>query len=134
MTSLETLLDTPIFQALGWALVHFIWQGAIVAILYAGLAALLRRRAANVRYSAACAAMVLMLAFPIATIFLAGRSSTQALKDDSRAIVARAPSSPASASGTQSESLAQSRSISESAGDFSDSYFSASPQSLSFRL
>src|ERR1044072_3977904 len=133
MTSLEMLLDTPTFQALGWALIHFIWQGAIVAILYAGLAALLRRRAANVRYSAACAAMLLMLAFPIATIFLAARSSTPALKDESISSP-RPTSSPASAPGPQRESLAQMRSISESAGDFSDSDFSASAQALTFGL
>ena len=82
MNSLEMLLAKPIFQALGWALVHFIWQGAIVAILYAGVAAMLRKRAANVRYTVACAAMLLMLALPIATIFVISQSS----KDESIAI------------------------------------------------
>src|SRR5581483_2958562 len=78
MNSLEVLLTKPLFQALGWALVHFIWQGALVALLYAGLAALLRRRAANLRYSVACAAMLLMLALPVVTVFVVERSSSRA--------------------------------------------------------
>src|SRR6185369_16115195 len=76
MNSLEMLLTKPLFQSLGWALVHFIWQGALVALLYAGLATLLRRRAANLRYSVACAAMLLMLALPVATVFFIERSSS----------------------------------------------------------
>jgi beta-lactamase regulating signal transducer with metallopeptidase domain len=81
MNSLEMLLTKPLFQALGWALVHFIWQGAMIAILYAGLAALLRRRTANVRYSVACAAMLLMLALPVATVFIIEQSSTRSLDE-----------------------------------------------------
>lgn len=117
MNSLEILLAKPIFQALGWALVHFIWQGAVVAILYAGVAVLLRRRAANVRYSVACAAMLLMLALPAATIFVISQSS----KDES--ISQRTSSNEAlPVFEARSESLAQGKSI------------SAPPQSLSFGL
>src|SRR6266496_6629262 len=81
MISLEMLLAKPIFQALGWALVHFIWQGTAVALLYAGLAGLLRRRAANVRYSVACAAMLLMIALPVATVCIIEQSSTRTLNE-----------------------------------------------------
>ena len=49
MNSIETLLDQPIFQALGWTLIHFIWQGALIAVLYLCVSVLLRRFAANVR-------------------------------------------------------------------------------------
>lgn len=124
MNSLEMLLAKPVFQALGWALIHFIWQGALVAILYAGTAVLLRKRAANVRYSVACAAMLLMLALPIATIFVIGRAS----KDESR-LSNEALISNSRASETGSESLASVTSISESARDFS-----APHQSRSFSL
>jgi beta-lactamase regulating signal transducer with metallopeptidase domain len=75
MNSLEMLLTKPLLQALGWALVHFIWQGALVALLYAGVATLLRRRAASLRYSVACAAMLLMLVLPVATVFIVEQSS-----------------------------------------------------------
>jgi beta-lactamase regulating signal transducer with metallopeptidase domain len=70
MTPIETLLDKPIFQALGWTLIHFIWQGALIAILYAVVSLLLRRFSANVRYAAACAAMLLMLIAPATTMVI----------------------------------------------------------------
>ena len=68
MNAIETLLDKPIFQALGWTLIHFIWQGALIAILYVSVSVLLRRFTANVRYAAACTAMLLMLIAPAATM------------------------------------------------------------------
>ena len=68
MNAIETLLDKPIFQALGWTLIHFIWQGALIAILYVSVSVLLRRFTANVRYAAACTAMLLMLVAPAATM------------------------------------------------------------------
>ncbi len=47
-------------EALGWTLFHFLWEGAAIALLLAML--LLVSPAARVRYWAACAAMVAMLA------------------------------------------------------------------------
>ena len=75
MNTIEMLLVQPIFQAVGWALVHFVWQGALVAILFASLRVVLRRSTANVRYALACASLLLMLALPVATILLAGHAS-----------------------------------------------------------
>jgi uncharacterized protein (TIGR03435 family) len=45
----------------GWALVHFVWQGAGVALLAALLLRMCRHRSASVRYLIACGAMVAML-------------------------------------------------------------------------
>lgn len=73
MTGLETLLGKPIFQALGWTLIHFIWEGALIAILYAIVCVLLRRSTANVRYAAACLAMLMMLIAPAVTMFVVTR-------------------------------------------------------------
>jgi beta-lactamase regulating signal transducer with metallopeptidase domain len=70
MNSIETLLDQPIFQALGWTLLHFIWQGALIAVLYLSLSLLLRRFAANVRYAAACGTLLLMLIAPGVTMLM----------------------------------------------------------------
>ncbi|HEV2705133.1 MAG TPA: M56 family metallopeptidase [Pyrinomonadaceae bacterium] len=67
MNAFETLLENPFVQTLGWTLLHFLWQGALVAILFANLQAVLRRRSANLRYALSCAAMLLMLALPITT-------------------------------------------------------------------
>ncbi len=57
----------PVIENLGWALLHFIWQGFLIAALTANLMWLIRRRAAAVRYLVACAAMLWMLACPIVT-------------------------------------------------------------------
>src|SRR5262245_60857656 len=72
MNGFESLLDKPVFQALGWTLIHFIWQGALIAIVYASVSVLLRRFSASVRYAAACGAMLVMLVAPVATMVVIG--------------------------------------------------------------
>lgn len=67
---MDTLLTEPLFQALGWSLIHFIWQGALVALLLAGANLILRRSSANKRYVASCTALLLMAALPVATFFI----------------------------------------------------------------
>jgi beta-lactamase regulating signal transducer with metallopeptidase domain len=74
VTSLELLLRQPLFLSLGWALVHFLWQGAAIA----GLLALALRagatkgspvlRSAEARYLAACVALLLLAACPVITL------------------------------------------------------------------
>lgn len=66
----EAILDRHALGALGWALVHFLWQGVLVALLYACFASLARGAGARARYLAACAALALMLALPAATFGL----------------------------------------------------------------
>ena len=60
MTALETLVETPAAAALGWALVHSLWQGALAAVIVA--AARFAFRSARTRYACACAAMLAVLA------------------------------------------------------------------------
>jgi beta-lactamase regulating signal transducer with metallopeptidase domain len=57
----------PLLDAAGWALVHSLWQGALVAFLYACFAALVPRRAANLRYAGGVAALLLLLLLPVLT-------------------------------------------------------------------
>ena len=54
-------------QAFSAALVHFIWQGAIVGVLLCMALVALRNRSATDRYAASCAAPVLMAALPLIT-------------------------------------------------------------------
>ncbi len=54
-------------QSLGWALLHFLWQGTALAALAAAAMALCHR--ASTRYLVAVAALVLMLLAPMATFF-----------------------------------------------------------------
>lgn len=53
--------------ALGWALVHFIWQGAAVAVLLGVLLALTPSRASRARYGLSVAALVVMVTLPLVT-------------------------------------------------------------------
>src|SRR5882757_11350947 len=56
-----------IAHAAGWTLLHFLWQGALVALILACILALLSGRSAQPRYLAACAALVLMATLPLIT-------------------------------------------------------------------
>ena len=61
------LLTGPVAQALGWALLHLVWQATIVAGILAAVLALIPRRSANTRYSAACSALALVFALFVIT-------------------------------------------------------------------
>lgn len=52
---------------LGWTLIHFLWQGALIALLLAVLYWLLPQSSARARYALGCCAMVLMVLCVIAT-------------------------------------------------------------------
>jgi TonB family protein len=54
-------------HALGWTLLHFLWQGTLVALILACVLALLRGRSSQPRYLAGCAALVLMTILPLVT-------------------------------------------------------------------
>jgi beta-lactamase regulating signal transducer with metallopeptidase domain len=70
MTLIQTLLTEPPFQALGWALVHFLWQGVLVALLLGGCKRLLRRSTARVRYAVSCLFLLVLLALPVLTFLI----------------------------------------------------------------
>jgi beta-lactamase regulating signal transducer with metallopeptidase domain len=54
-------------QATGWTLVHFVWQGTLVALMVAATLRLGRRWRSNARYLVACIGLAAMLAVPVAT-------------------------------------------------------------------
>ncbi len=60
MTLLESWVHTALARSLGWALVHSLWQGVLIAALLA--AVLCVTRSSRIRYGAACVAMLLTLA------------------------------------------------------------------------
>ena len=60
MKSLEMLIANPIVAAVGWTLLHSLWEGALVATVLG--AALLILRTARARYLAASAALLALLA------------------------------------------------------------------------
>ena len=58
---------SPWMHVAGWTLIHFVWQGAVVAVAAAVFLQLCRNRAASVRYAIACGALVTMLAGVLVT-------------------------------------------------------------------
>lgn len=61
MTPILTLLQHPLAQALGWTLLHFLWQGAALGLLAWLALLLLRGASARARYDLACATTDLAL-------------------------------------------------------------------------
>ncbi|GAA4375653.1 M56 family metallopeptidase [Hymenobacter koreensis] len=61
MNWLETLLTPALVRAVGYTLLHSLWQGALVALALAGLLLLLRRHSAQVRYTVTAASLGLIL-------------------------------------------------------------------------
>jgi beta-lactamase regulating signal transducer with metallopeptidase domain len=60
-------LNGPVAVAIGWALLHLLWQGTIVAAILGAALALMERRSANARYLVSCSALALLLVLGIAT-------------------------------------------------------------------
>jgi len=70
-----TLLNHPLTERLGWTLLNFLWQGVLVAALYALARALAGGRlSARGRYAMACAALLAMTAAPAVTYWWLGTS------------------------------------------------------------
>ncbi|HET6387413.1 MAG TPA: M56 family metallopeptidase [Armatimonadota bacterium] len=57
----------------GWTLIHFLWEGAAGALLYALVSRAFSFRTANARYVAACAALLLLVFCPVFTFGLLSR-------------------------------------------------------------
>jgi len=64
-------MSGPLIQAIGWALLHLLWQGVLVAAILAAALALLQRQSANARYLASCGALLLLFALGVATAYRA---------------------------------------------------------------
>ena len=65
---------TPLVQTAGWTLVHFVWQGVLVAIVTGVILEFLAFRSARARYLVACLGLLAMLAAPALTLALASGS------------------------------------------------------------
>ena len=81
MTAIESLVHQPAGQAVGWALLQFVWQGALVGAATALALLALRRSAADVRYLVATIGLALMLTLPA----VSGVQKFQSLRADAAA-------------------------------------------------
>ena len=64
---LEGILASPIVHAIGWALIAFTWQAALIGAATALALRMLSRADSRLRYAVACAALVAMTTLPVAT-------------------------------------------------------------------
>jgi TonB family protein len=67
MQGLIQLSGHPLVHALGWTLLHFVWQGTAVALVLGCVLGLLGGQSSQARYGAACLALGLMVVLPAAT-------------------------------------------------------------------
>src|SRR5690349_14327353 len=105
MTTLAHGISPELLQALGWTLLHFVWQGAALAALFAVADTLSRQ--ASTRYALAVITLVLMMAAPVITFteltrqkdpaarYGAQRASASAVKPVQGVSVAARPRAPA---------------------------------------
>ena len=85
-----TLLNQPWTERLGWTLLHFLWQGILVAALYVLARAIAGSRiSARGRYALACASLLAMTAAPAVTYWWLGGSGQAAQIGDSQTWGAR---------------------------------------------
>ncbi|MGH8321759.1 MAG: TonB family protein [Gammaproteobacteria bacterium] len=82
MNMLAAFLYSPLAHELGWTLVHFLWQGAVVGALYAVLRHVLRLRSPTSRYRLAMSAMAVMAALPVFTFIYLSHSAGNAIANE----------------------------------------------------
>ena len=64
---MNQLIDNPVSLALGWTLLHFFWQGCLIALLTKFALNAFHARSSNVRYLIACVAFAAMALIPCLT-------------------------------------------------------------------
>ncbi len=67
MSSLDAVLDTPFAYHLGWTLVHFLWQGALVGIAYAAARRWMGETSSQARYWLSLGTLTVLAALPVYT-------------------------------------------------------------------
>ena len=79
-------LSPETMHSLGWALLHFLWQGTALAAIAAVAMALMRRP--SMRYLTGLAALALMLLSPAATFFFSQQHAVEITKSSPLAAAA----------------------------------------------
>src|SRR5467141_3227379 len=108
MTNFAHWISPELMRTLGWTLLHFIWQGAALAALFA--VAMAACRSAAARYALAVGALALMMASPVITFVWLQRETIPAVRSGAQgslpwvgtaarhAVVAAVSGAPAAAS------------------------------------
>src|SRR5262245_18283435 len=69
MIELQSPMLEVLIASLGWTLLHFLWQGAVVGVLFGISLAFATRSSARTRYHIGLAYMTLLAVLPIVTFF-----------------------------------------------------------------
>src|SRR5229473_4957400 len=108
MTNFAHWISPELMRVLGWTLLHFIWQGAALAALFA--VAMAACRSAAARYALAVGTLALMMASPVITFVWLQRETIPAVRSGAQgslplagkaaqhAVVAAVSGAPAAAS------------------------------------
>src|SRR5438552_956685 len=95
MNAIPLLASQPWVERLGWTLVHFLWQGVLIAVLYAAARRWMFHSASpNARYVLGCGVLALMMAAPFVSFGLTHPSQSISISMD---IASRLPASAAAA-------------------------------------
>lgn len=77
---IQSLLNPELMQRFAGSLIHFVWQGALIAMIAAIVLRLLANRSAESRYTVSVAAMLLMLVAPVITFMFYAQTGHATLK------------------------------------------------------
>lgn len=66
---MSALIQYPLMMHLGWMLIHFLWQGVLIGLLYAGMRRLLRQATPQSRYLLALITLLVLALLPPGTFF-----------------------------------------------------------------
>ncbi len=91
VASMQNTWLTTLTQALGWTLLHFVWQGALIALVLFLFVRLTRHRAPELRYLAGCAALALMCGAAFATLTAETQAVRQELADSANRVAGTLP-------------------------------------------
>jgi beta-lactamase regulating signal transducer with metallopeptidase domain len=70
MNAVFAILNEPFMRQVGLAVLHSLWEGALVGMVFVLLRFALRRRSASMRYLAGCLSLVALVAAPLLTLFM----------------------------------------------------------------
>jgi beta-lactamase regulating signal transducer with metallopeptidase domain len=65
---IPSIFDNAALLRMGWALLHFLWQGTLIALALKGALMLVEQRSSRLRYALALACLFLMAALPVSLL------------------------------------------------------------------
>ena len=116
-------------QLLGWVLLHFVWQGAVIALALGVLLALTRESQARLRYALSCGALILMLAATLTTAATLIRQTAGPSVQAGEVAAGSSEPAPAPSAGrrTESDADAPARLIPSAGGARANAFSAALP-------